>query len=67
MNKIYFAKTKDTQKLYIGRKGHTGFSRIGDLKSSISYTQRCCGGKSKDEYDFYCVDTDTMTAEKYKK
>ena len=44
MNKIYFAKTKDAQQLYVGRKGHTGFSNIGDLKRSISYTQRYYGG-----------------------
>ena len=64
MGKIYFAKTKDTKKLYVGRKGHTGYSRIGDLKSSISYARRRYGGKSKEEYDFYCVDTDTMIIEK---
>lgn len=64
MSKIYFAKTKDTQKLYVGAKGHTGFARIGDIKSSISYVQRWYGGKSKEEYDFYCVDTETMTVEK---
>ena len=64
MGKFYFAKTKDTQQLYAGRKGHIGFARIGDLKSSISYTQRSYGGKSKEEYDFYCIDTDTMTIEK---
>ena len=64
MGKIYFAKTKDTQKLYIGRRGRTGYSRIGDLKASISYTRRKYGGKSKEEYDFYFVDTDTMKIEK---
>ena len=63
MNKIYFAKTKDTQKLYIGAKGHKGFSRIGDLKSSISYDHRRFGGRGKDGYDFYCVDTDSMKIE----
>lgn len=63
MSKIYFAKTKDTQKLYIGAKGHTGFSKIGDLKSSISYSHRWFHGRSKSEYDFYCVDTDNMKIE----
>ena len=64
MGKIYFAKTKDTQKLHVGAKGHTGFSRIGDLKNSISYACRYSKGKNKDEHDFYCVDTGTMTIEK---
>ena len=63
MNKIYFAKTKDTQRLYIGAKGNTGFSKIGDIKLSISYAYRRCGGRSKDDYNFYCVDTDNMKIE----
>lgn len=63
MNKIYFAKTKDTQKLYIGGKGHKGFSRIRDLKSSILYDHILFGERDKDGYDFYCVDTDSMKIE----
>ena len=63
MNKIYFAKTKDTQKLYIGGKGQAGFCKIGSLKSSISYDHRRFGGRDKDIYDFYCVDTDSMKIE----
>ena len=64
MNKIYFAKTKDTQKLYIRANNHSGFASISGLKSSISYVQKMYGGKSKEEYDFYCVDTDAMIIEK---
>ena len=63
MGKIYFAKTKDTQKLYIGGKGSVGFSRIGDLKSSIIYKHKWLKGKSKCEYDFYFINTDEMKIE----
>ena len=63
MNKIYFAKTKDTQKTYIGRRHQAGFSNIGDLKRSIAYDYRSCKNKSKDDYNFYCVDTDNMKIE----
>ena len=64
MGKIYFAKTKDTKKLYIKANNQIGFASIGGLKSSIAYVHRWYGEKSKEEYDFYCVDTDTMTIEK---
>ena len=68
MGKLYFAKTKDTQEIYVGRRHQAGFSNIGDLKRSISYDYRSNStGKRKEDYDFYCVDTDTMTVEKYKK
>lgn len=63
MSKIYFAKAKDTQKLYVGAKGHTGFSNIGDLKASITYSHRWFHGRSKDKYDFYYVDTYSMKIE----
>ena len=66
MNKIYFAKTKDIKELYVGRKCQAGFSNIGDLRRSISYNYRYKSGESKrkEDYDFYCVDTDTMIIEK---
>lgn len=66
MGKIYFAKTKDTQRLYVGARGNTGFSRIGDIKSSISYANRRHGGKSTDDYNFYCVYTESMIIKEVK-
>ena len=63
MDKFYFAETKDTQRLYVGVKGHVGFANIGDLKKSITYAHKYCKGKSTDEYNFYCVNIDDMEIE----
>lgn len=64
MNKIYFAKLKSTNELYVGMKGQTGFSKLSDLRRSITYKhQYYRSNKTKDDYNFYCVDSNEMKIE----
>lgn len=65
MNKFYFAKDKEMNELYIGMKQNVGFAKIGDLKRSITYKYKDNrSNKTKDDYDFYCVNTKNMKIEK---
>ncbi|MCC0642223.1 MULTISPECIES: hypothetical protein [unclassified Clostridioides] len=49
MNKIYFAKNKNTGKFYIGNK--VGFKTIAALKTSLIFK-----GKEIEQYDLYYID-----------
>ncbi|MGL4801915.1 MAG: hypothetical protein ACRC18_06590 [Cetobacterium sp.] len=65
MNKLYFAKDKVTQELYYGMKSQSGFIKLGNLKSSISYKYKYYRStKTCDDFDFYCLDTNTMKIER---
>lgn len=62
MSKLYFAKHKETQKLYVGMKNNAGFTKIGDLKRSITYKcQYYRSSKSVEDYNIYYLDIDNMS------
>ncbi|MCC0705124.1 hypothetical protein IC213_18875 [Clostridioides sp. ES-S-0049-02] len=52
MNKIYFAKNKNTEEFYIGNDSKVGFKTLGGLKSSLKLKN-----KNIKQYDLYYIDS----------
>ncbi len=52
MNKIYFAKNKNTKEFYIGNDNKIGFKTLRGLKSSLKLKN-----KNIEQYDLYYIDS----------